>query len=92
VDLHVFDEQEQQTSAAIPFGIDTLGLWEEKPWKIDKFPIAHNYFDCDKGSTCLQPHVSDRWCANLLMAGELPATHFLPRGVQTTTPRQLILL
>ena len=64
VDLHVFDEQEQQTSAAIPFGIDTLGLWEEKPWKIDKSPIAGDYFDCDKGSTCLQPHVSDRWCAN----------------------------
>ena len=64
VDLHVFDEQEQQTSAAIPFGIDTLGLWEEKPWKIDKFPIDGSDFDCDKDSTCLQPHVSDRWCAN----------------------------
>ena len=55
VDLHVFDEQEQQTSAAIPFGIDTLGLWEEKPWKIDKFPIDGSDFDCDKDSTCLQP-------------------------------------
>eukprot|EP00434_Breviolum_minutum_P041297 symbB.v1.2.036738.t1/scaffold5124.1/size30633/4 len=64
VELHVFEEQDQQISAAIPFGIDSLGLWEDKPWKIRKSPTGGDYFDCDKESTCLQPHVNDRWCAN----------------------------
>ena len=68
VDLHVFDEQELQISAAIPFGLDTLGLWDEKPWKIARSPNDDYYFDSDKDwdkdSTYLQPHVSDRWCAN----------------------------
>ena len=64
VDLHVFGEQEPQTSAAIPFGLDTLGLWDAKPWKIEKFPIEDYHFDCVMDGTYLQPHVSDRWCAN----------------------------
>ena len=58
IELHVFEEFCHHAVPAMTLGIDVLGSWDEKPWRLhhpSSMPgYANRYF---------QPHVTDLWCA-----------------------------
>ena len=57
IELHVFEELCQHAVPAVTLGIDVLGSWDEKPWRL------HQSLSMSRYANRSQPHVTDLWCA-----------------------------
>lgn len=63
IELHIFEDFDQQVAPAISFGVDALQQWEDKPWTIHKkLGRSDTQTKLMKDNTYVQPHVIDRWC------------------------------